>query len=359
MNRSYMNYYHRGNSISLSLQASIALIGLISNTSAICVFGRKSLKKHSYSFYWRVRAFFDNLTLLHFFRHCVRHFLNVDIDLMSPFLCRINEYQPYVFSAICLWIECVITVDRFLTIAYPNRFILIKQRCFQIAIISIIAAYSTLASINLPFNYRLDRVIGSNDTWICHAPTDSLKLNWTVGLINVLVVNLVINPFLDLKIICKIVSTRGNIRRMSRTALIDRKFALSAIGLNISSLVLKLPFIACNLLSIAFGFNKSETEVAYSICLILILVGKIDVFFVNFIVNSVFRREFFALFGYDLKSNNNSSNNSNNNFNNSARLSNELKKNPIQETATTMTMTNSSRVAVEAVELLRKKKFSC
>lgn len=306
LNNSTINNYELGNLASKSAQASIGFIGIISNTLAFFVLGRKQFKNHSYSIYWRAKACFDNVLLLHTFRHLVRHLFKLDIDLLSPFFCRFNEYQPYVAAGVSLWLEFLITLDRFLTIVYPNRFNLIKQKRFQIAAISLILVYSLLVCINLPLNYRLDVI---NGTKICHVRIKVWALNWAICLVNILIVNLILNPILDLNIICHIVASRENVRPLlNRSAIMDRQFALSAIGINVTSLVFKTPFLVGNLLVVYFNLTRDQAEMVFVICLTFGLLEKADLLVVNVVVNSVFRREFLSMIGLMKKSLNKESN---------------------------------------------------
>lgn len=150
----------------------------------------------------------------------------------------------------------------------------------------------------MPLNYRLERV---NGTLICHIPLDVLNLNFFLGAINVFVVNLIINPILDFKIISYVFSTRGGSFMTMR-----RKFATSAICLNINSLLYKLLFIIGNFVSKCFfDIGSYQSDVVYSICLSVVLVEKSDVFLINILVNSVFRQEFLSMIRIKNSNNNN------------------------------------------------------
>ena len=290
-NSSYVNYYERGYGMFKNIQALTGLIGIIANTLAIFVFKRKQLKKHSYSIYWKMKAFSDSFLLLHTFRHWAKYFLKADFDIISPFFCRFNDYQPYVAGTISILMECLITLDRLYTIVYPNRFKLIKQKRFQIAIISLVVIYSLLVCIKLPLNYRLDEISG---TWICQVPLDVLQFNWIVCFLNVITVNMLINPILDFKIISYIIRSRGTVKAY-RSNNIDRKFAFSAIALNIMSMIIKVPYVFGNLVSMNLDYEQSE--LIFSIVMSLTLFANSDMFFINIAVNSTFRREFFSMIG--------------------------------------------------------------
>lgn len=284
------NYYKDIKTVFLFIQAPIAIIGIVCNILAICVFERKELKKYSYSFYWKSLACFKSLILLHVFRHWAKHILNYDIDLISTFFCRFNEYQPYVGGLVVLCLETLIALDRYVKIIYGKRTntCVFKKRSFCYASILVIVVYSMLFNI-----YRLEQVNGS---WICYAPKEKLKSNSTFHLINVVVLQLFTNTILDVSIIYHIISIRGNVRRVNnRFSSIDRQFAISAITINISSLVLKLPFILGNFLGIHLNLGAEKLKMINMICLTSSMVNKSDLFFISMLVNSVFRQEFFSM----------------------------------------------------------------
>ena len=306
-NNSYVDNSEIGGSLVKSIQSAIALIGIILNTLAICVFERKELKKHSYSIYWKTKALIESLVLLYIFRVFAKHFLNADLNLISPIFCHLVNYFGYVTFGISLWLECIITFDRFFIIVYPNRFGFMRKRSFQIAAILFVVVYSLIIYSNYPINIRLDKVVDlnngtSSESEKCHISVNIVKSMWIISLVNTFIVNIVVNPILDLIIISRIISTRRNARHLNRWTINDRKFAVSAIGLNINSLILKFPFFLVNLLVKKFAVNIEQTEMVYSITLCVSLIDKVDVLLLNLLVNSIFRREFLSMFGFHKKS---------------------------------------------------------
>ena len=309
MNSSFANYYQRSNSVSKNIQAFISLVGITCNILSILVFEQKKLKKFSYSIYWKTMSIFDSLILLNIIRHWIRDFLEVDIDLISPSFCRLSTYLSYVAGAISMCLESLIIFDRFFIIVYPNRFKIIKERRFQITAISLSIVYCLLINVNLPLNYRLDESTGINGTLICHVPIKVIKLQMLVVLLHVLISNVIINPILDIKIIYRIISTRGNVnKRLNRLTSSDWQFAVSAIGLNMNSLFFKLVFLLCNLLPIFFKLGNEQIEMIFSIGLCVMLIERVDIFFINMIVNSTFREEFLSMFGFKVNNGSSSAN---------------------------------------------------
>ena len=296
-NNSSSNYYEKGNAVFKNILALIGLIGIVFNILSICVFQRKKLKKNSYSFYWIAKALVETLLLLYTFQTWSRHFLNADINLISPFFCHFNYYLAYVASLVTMWLDAIITLDRFLTLVYSNQIRLIKKRSFHLTVFSVILVYCLLININMPLNYRLE--IGKNGTLMCHTSIETLKKSWVIFLLNTIIVNLLFNPILDMILIRHIITTRTNAKRLTRTNIIDRKFTISSIGLNINCLLLKLPLVINNLLSAHLKLNKEQAEIAYQICLCLAIIEQSDIFLINILVNSVFRQEFFSMIGFN------------------------------------------------------------
>ena len=303
MNNSSASYYEKGNAVFKNILALIGIIGIVFNILAICVFQRKKLKKNSYSFYWKVKALIESFILLQTFQIWARFFFKADIKLISPFFCYFNDYLAYVASLVTMWLDAIITLDRFLTLVYSNRFTIIKKRSFQIVILLIVFAYCLLININMSLNFRLE--IGKNGTLICHTSIETLKKSWVIFLLNTLIVNLLFNPILDMILIKHVIKTRINARRLSRITFVDRKFAISSICLNINCLLLKLPFVINNLLSAYLKLKKEQTEFTYQICLCLTMFEKCDIFLVNILVNSIFRQEFYSMFGFKIANNSN------------------------------------------------------
>ena len=109
---------------------------------------------------------------------------------------------------------------------------------------------------------------------------------------------MIINPILDFRIISYIIRSRGTIKAY-RSNNIDRKFAVSAIALNIMSMIIKVPYVFGNLVSMNLDYE--ESQLIFSIVMSLTLLANSDMFFINIAVNSTFRREFFSMIGIKRK----------------------------------------------------------
>ena len=166
-----------------------------------------------------------------------------------------------------------------------------KKRSFQVGLILASIVYSICSNISIPLSNRL---INEPITY-CYISIDGMKMAWIFALFNAVIVNLIVNPILDVLIISHILSTRP-LNRSSSTIL-DRKFAISAISLNLTSLVLKFTFYLANLASLFMKLPREKTSIIFSVSVYVTLIDKIDIFFINVLVNSVFRQEFLSLIG--------------------------------------------------------------
>lgn len=137
-----LSIYLKVNYAFSNIQFVIGIIGLISNILVICVFSRKSLRKYSYTFYCRTKAASDIIVLLFTFRNWANFIMDANLDVVSPFFCILNQFFPYSWGCFSLIVLGIISIDRFLIVIYPNRFKLIKEKWFQLALLLLVFIWS-------------------------------------------------------------------------------------------------------------------------------------------------------------------------------------------------------------------------
>ena len=304
-----MSNYKEISYIFINIQVVLGIIGIIGNILAICVFNRKALKKYSYSFYWRVRvmAVSDIVILIEAFDNWANFVLDARINHRSEFLCTISEFFSYVASYLSIWLLAVISFDRLLTIAYPLRLNTIRQRWFQVVVVSLLLLYCVLISLRPPLNYQLKHeLVGNNNVTqsTCHLPTHIEEWVSYCFAINVFVVNIVINNLTDLKLVYLIRASkkRSHCRTSSvhsisslATAAKDRKFAISSIALNVVSCLVKMPFAIGMYASNYFNLESEQREMVFIITVTILIIDNCDLLFTNLFVNSIFYNEFLKM----------------------------------------------------------------
>lgn len=294
-----LNLYQKLNFICVSIQAFLGLIGIASNILAIFVLKKKTLNSYPYSLYWRIMACSDILILLHTFRHWTNFVLDFDLNLVSTFFCKTNDYQPFVASCLSTWLLALISFDRLSAIVYPRRFKTLKKRWFQIILVLILITYSLLVNIQLPIYYRLEeRNDTMNSTYVCHLPIHILNISSLIALLQIILVNVVINNALLLKIIHFIYFPRGSNNAFViplRSFIRNRKVVFSTIVLNTSSLLYKMGAIITLYIATAYEFDSDKFQLLYSISVTISIIDNCDLFFISMFFNSMFYEEFFKM----------------------------------------------------------------
>lgn len=247
------------------LQIIVATIGIFGNVLTFLVYLRKRLRVYSFSLYIKTMTVTDTIILLHSFRHWSAFIGQANLDLVAPFFCSFDEYQSYSATMISLSLLTLISLDRLITVAFPNRFKILKNLYFKIAMILSAVIYSLLLLIDMPLNYTV-RDIGPK--------------NSTVYVLNVF---MVLALFKSRKRL-----TRANDHTYKR----DRRFAINSIGLNMVSTFCKLPFSVFLLVDILIELDIIQIQLLFNVTLFFINVDSSASFFINMIVNSVFYEEF-------------------------------------------------------------------
>lgn len=319
-----LNYYQRLTFIFQYIQIIIAIPGIIGNILIIFVFLRKRFRKYSYAFYSIVMACSDIVVLITSIRHWSAIILDANIDLVAPFFCTIGEYLPYVAGTISLWLLALISLDRFLTIVYSNRFGIFKKRWLQIMFVIVLVVYSLLIHIQLPLSYNLV-VLSSNETnssLACVLESQNVAtIHSSIFLANTFLVILIVNNILSGKMVWFLISTRKrlsvNIGRVNSTVK-DRKFAISSIGLNICCMVCKMPLSVGLLVAQNQALSPDFGQLLFTIFVAIYTIDNAAVFVVYISVNSIFYEEFLKMIRV-LRFQTTSSNSSANNANSLAR----------------------------------------
>lgn len=294
------SYYQNVTFIFQNIQTVIGIIGIVGNFLAIMVFLGKRFRKYSYTFYWIALMLSDTILLIHTIRHWFNNVLGWNIDLLSPILCKINEYQPHVSSCISGLTVSIIAIDRYVTIVYRNQFVLLRRKWFRVTVISVVILYSLLVNLKIPLNYRYETVLRDNLTsHVCYLPYEVLKEISIIYNGNLIATNVILNNILTVKMIYFLVSSR---RRSSvnkpyfRSTTRDRKFVMTSIGLNITSLVSNLPLGVYFFIAYYFKIDPELNQMLFTICVAFVIFDNAAPFFINFFFNSIFYDEFLSIF---------------------------------------------------------------
>lgn len=290
-----------------NLQLIVGIIGIVGNILTIFVFRRKALRDYSYSFYIRSMAFSDTVMLTHTIKHWFALVLNLDIELTSPIICILSEYQPFVAGTFSIWMITLISIDRLAAVVYPNRTPpIIKQRWFQATLVAILLIYSLLTHLILPLNYELIELNTSNaTTFVCTAKKEILNINVWIFLANFLVANVLINCVVNYKLISYIFASRRKFFKLyfpqrdryfnTPTYLRDRKFAFTSIGYSLLCIICKVSFSMGILASNHLISEPDLSILMFTLSVSIVILNNSASFFVNLFINSLFHDEFYSM----------------------------------------------------------------
>lgn len=276
---------------------SVVIIGILGNIISFIVFSRKTFRKSSVSIYCRALAIFEILFVLDAILDVYYILYEKFLYNSSDCVCRLMAYVYYALSSIPGWILVAFSLDRSLNLNKVTN--VMKQRpIVTYMILLAIVLFNFLLYVEVPiFIKRLPLEINGTMFFVCDPSTLSFGKSLNV----VYIIEGSVLPFLIMLISSiytikmlrdsrKLVEMVGLVigRRKSR----DRKFAITSITFNVLFIGLKTPLVICVALSyISVNYYFYQTSLS------LFFLNFSISFFVHFFSNSLFRREFFILFG--------------------------------------------------------------
>ena len=306
---------------------TVGIIGVIGNVFVIIIFSRQSLRKYSYSFYCVIMAISDIFFLANIFIDWTSYNFGADLLTVGPVFCKLVSIIPYYFADFSIHLLTIIAIDRMISIVYPKLFLVIKKRWFQSLIVAIMALIVLSTNIIVPIYSNIIEIPLKNSSQTiqaCSITAESLIIEMWITIPNFVLVNIIINNWINIKTIRFIMASRRRVNvnaknRNSSLSSRDRKFAICSICLNLVSMVCKLPFFICLLVVTYANLSFEEIVSIIKITSTITYIENGFSFFVNMLVNSLFYDEFMILFGlrkppiHHVSTNNSfNSNNSNN-----------------------------------------------
>jgi hypothetical protein len=289
----------------------ISSIGLVVNIIGFIVFSGKNFQNTVFSVYFRFMLIIDTLGLLIPINRVFEYNLSINFRYLSNFSCKLRMMYTNVVHPISGWILVVISIDRFLSICYPMRFSIRKNKWFQILVINVVLILN-LIFYSLFLTYDLDikrKIINSTNNQTkqsysisCESNMEQLILFMDLFEASLIPFSLMI-LFSSLSIRKIFITRKSTYQKKARQK--DIRFAIVSIGLDITFLILTLPHY---LFFLVTRFSKITNPFLFdffnSIKFFLYYLNFISVFFTNFLVNSMFRNNLLTLMPF-LKRNTN------------------------------------------------------
>lgn len=287
------------------------LLGFVGNIFTYKLYSSPTLNKNTLSLYFRALSISNNYQLLHMLRMTIIVKFNWDMRLYNDGMCKAVDYSQYAVNAVSAWILVIVSIDRFMNIAFPKRLAFLYKRQFQWFLLGLLLTTQPVYYVFMTWSFELINVESidplTNET--IFTPTCVNNNAWLLSWMDLM--NSTIVPFLFMTVttilliyfIRKSRNRISNATNMSKERVRDRKFAITSVSLNILFLILNLTPATYNLLAAYVTIQPPDLNflLTYFIGMVFCTFFAID-FYVQVIANSIVRDQFLLLFGVKLVS---------------------------------------------------------
>lgn len=297
-NQEYMSKIAQFRRVDFWVRYSLHTLGLIGNLLMFLVYSQANLRRLSVSVYFRCISIFCTFQILFYFT--IFQYWK-EITYKSLVLFKLLDYLSELFIPLAVWMEIIVSLDRFFTILFPFRFKIFQKRLFQLGSITAVIIFNmALYSIVL-----LESSRGASK--VLYINLMSAQKRFIIDLLNVCIIPFVTMTFLSaftfvgvvrahrrIKSMSGTTKTRNNIQNNRAKLIKDVKFGVTMIILNIVFFVFMLLNRLYNLLN--FNPFNYETEFFSNLIFRLVLNQSADFYFfisfyIQIAVNSVVRKE--------------------------------------------------------------------
>jgi hypothetical protein len=284
---------------------SIVPLGIILNFVCIVVFLQKRLnqKKSSIGLLHALLCLSNIFGLLNsmLFTHFLP-FFNIVVVNSSVLACKLLNIWSRVTLQYPSWIQLLISMHMFISVCYPNKFMLIKRRRVLFILIGIIAIVLMLANIEYVFyEMRASRRSNNNTNSDpknlrarCRAP--NRNFHFFSNMINIIMRNFL--PFV-LMLLINIV-TLNRLKNSRRKTLHKQKhftsvnFIISTIGLNFIFVIVNAPWSVAYVLENAYDNDLLLADwfsLFENVAISISFLNNLSPFIANICLNRLFRSE--------------------------------------------------------------------
>lgn len=282
--------------IIVSLYMIIILADILLNILVLIVFSSKKFRNTVFWIYFRFVAIFQILAVLIPINKILEFNFNIYVMNLNDFFCKLRVYYFNVLFPINGWMMVVISIDRFLIIAFPTRFLIRKKTSFQIFVCFGILLYNLIyyaPSLLSKINETSSFVNKTNQTNLekkCVVP-----VIYPYDLVNTLNSTIItftlmfLFTILSIRIILK--SRKTNQNQTKRTKNI--RFSIITIALTVIFLGLNIPYTIYVILLTYLPnmVDQTHKKLIFSLINFASYSNLVSSFFTNFIFNKIFRKE--------------------------------------------------------------------
>ena len=284
----------------------ITIIGIFANLISFIIFSQRKFHSTVFALYYRYLLIMETISLILPINKFMEANMNMYVERVSDVLCKFRIYLSKILPSMSSWILVVISVDRFLSITYPNKFNCRKKKYFIHLVCLVLFLIDTVYYIPYLFYYLKEFKTyqyqnQTNMTILYYRCTNPTPILWILDYVQSTLIPFILMIFFTsftLKSLFKSRQLNGNTSNMTRQK--DMRFAFTSIALNIIFILLNGPFYMINLLYATTSIFKSNTDDLFvfvsSFFLLFFYINRASSFFINITFNKIFRNEFYKLF---------------------------------------------------------------
>lgn len=274
---------------------AVLIIGVIGNSFGLTVLMRKKLKNIGPCNTYKYLFISDMIYLLQLLINYLAYGYEINLQVMSSLACKLTNYFNFTFSGISPWLLVYISVEKFISIIYPTRRFFIRKKKTQLVYFIILLTINFVYYIPISFFFDIISYNQSNvSSLVCtYNSLSSQDIATYLSLLNRTVIPFSLMMLFSFLLIYSIFKSRNRVlstmsenKRLKR----DIRFAFSSFFLNVTFILLNAPtflvyFVPSFYSHIYVLFTYYILNLSYAVN-----------FYILFITNSLFRKEFFLIF---------------------------------------------------------------
>ena len=273
----------------------IFIMGSFGNIISFIIFRSDKFKNTIFYTYFSILNILNTITITYSINDFLSYQYGISIQNTSVYFCKLNLYIIYSMAPVASYIIVIVGLDRMISIICPCKFTFRNSIIFQYAICL------PLLIFNMAFYTPL--IIYSDYELVINNATNSTsyecKLNDNGLTYKMDLFNSTIVPFI-LMISSTSVTIYGlfNSRKKANNKIKkkDIRFALTSIFLDICFFILNLPIALYLYLSDYIYIDSKLGDFLYVVTSVFYYMNFGVMFYINFYVNNVFKKELQSLY---------------------------------------------------------------
>ena len=225
-----------------------------------------------------------------------------NLEIKSPFSCKIIYYIYFTFPPIGSWILVILSLNIMICVSYPLRFRKIRNsKRIQIVICLIIVVYNFCFYIEIFFKQEFKIEVnedtnGTNQTSkTTHLECNSNEVIYWMDFFNSACLPSILMIIFTTIMIKQLIKSRLKLSKK------DVRFMFVSVFLNVFFLISNLPIVIFNFIRNYIDIDEEVREFVFILVIIPYYVSFADVFFISFFINKYFRNEVLKLFQFVFK----------------------------------------------------------